>query len=61
MTDIAPPQSPCFRRDRPTLDRRAGAWLRDLSATASAALPGFSIAGHLAELAALKLPPLMAG
>jgi len=50
MTDIAsrPPQSPRFRRDRPTLERRAGAWLRDFNA--SAALPGFSIAGHLAEL-----------
>jgi len=50
MTDIAsrPPLSPRFRRDRPTLERRAGAWLRDFNA--SAALPGFSIAGHLAEL-----------
>ena len=51
MTDIAsrPPQSPRFRRDRPTLERRAGAWLRDFNA--SAARPGFSIAGHLSELA----------
>jgi hypothetical protein len=50
MTDIAsrPPQSPRFRRDRPTLERRAGAWLRDFNA--SAARPGFSIAGHLSEL-----------
>ena len=54
MTDIAsrPPQSPRFRRDRPTLERRAGAWLRDFNV--SAALPGFSIAGHLAELASQK-------
>ena len=51
MTDLAarPPQSPRFRRDRPTLERRAGAWLRDFH-TASAR-PGFSIVGHLAELA----------
>lgn len=50
MTDIAsrPPLSPCFRRDRPTLERRAGVWLRDFNA--SAARPGFSIAGHLSEL-----------
>jgi hypothetical protein len=50
MTDIAsrPPQSPRFRRDRPTLERRAGAWLRDFNV--SAARPGFSIAGHLAAL-----------
>ena len=48
MNDIAsrPPQSPRFR---PTLERSAGAWLRDFSA--SAALPGFNIAGHLLELA----------
>ena len=51
MTDIAsrPPQSPRFRRDRPTLERRAGAWLRHFNA--SAAGPGFNIAGYLAELA----------
>lgn len=56
MTDIAsqPLQSPRFHRDRPTLERRAGAWLRDFNA--SAALPGFSISGHLAELAVPKLP-----
>ena len=53
MTDIAsrPPQSQRFRRDRPTLERRAGAWLRDFNARA--ALPGFSISGHLAKLAKL--------
>lgn len=51
MTDIAsrPPQSPRFRRDRPTLDRRAGAWLRDFNV--AVARPGFSMAGHLLELA----------
>lgn len=50
MTDIAArrPLSPRFRRDRPALERRAGAWLRDFNA--AAALPGFSIAGHLAAL-----------
>jgi hypothetical protein len=56
MTDIAsrPPQSPRFRHDRSTLERRAGAWLRDFNA--SVALPGFSIAGHLLELASQKPP-----
>ena len=52
MTDIAsrPPQSPRFRRDRFTLERRAGVWLRDFRIAASR--PGFSITGHLAELVA---------
>ena len=51
MTDIAarPPQSTRFRRDRPTLERRAGAWLRDFNDVASR--PGFTIPGHLKELA----------
>ncbi|MCF7675035.1 MAG: DUF945 domain-containing protein [Akkermansiaceae bacterium] len=51
LTDIAarPPHSPRFRRDRPTLERRSGAWLRDFH-TASTR-PGFSISGHLVELA----------
>jgi hypothetical protein len=51
MTDLAarPPRSPRFRRDRPTLERRAGAWLRDFHIAASQ--PDFSISGHLAELA----------
>lgn len=50
MTDIAarPPRSPRFRRDRPTLERRAGAWLRDFGATASR--PGFTIQGYVSEL-----------
>jgi hypothetical protein len=50
MTDIAsrPPQSPRFRRDRPTLERRAGAWLRDFKIAASQ--PGFSVDKHLAYL-----------
>ena len=51
LTDLAarPPQSPRFRRDRPTLERRAGAWLRDFHTAASRL--GFSISGHLVELA----------
>lgn len=51
MTDIAarPPQSNRFRRDRPNLERRAGAWLRDFREVASR--PGFSIASHLKDLA----------
>ena len=51
MTDLAarPPLSPRFRRDRPTLERRSGAWLPN-SATA-ASRPGFAITRHLAELA----------
>jgi len=51
MTDIAshPPQSPRFRRDRPVLERRAGAWLRDF--TLAAAEPGFTIPIHLEKLA----------
>ena len=50
MTDIAarPPASPRFRRDRPSLERRAGVWLGDFNV--SAARPEFSIAGHLSEL-----------
>lgn len=50
MTDIAsrPPQSPRFRRDRPTLERRAGAWLRDFRVAASR--PCFSVASHLDSL-----------
>jgi hypothetical protein len=52
MTDIAsrPPPSPRFRRNRPSLERRAGAWLRDFRA--ATVRPGFSVAAHLAELAA---------
>jgi hypothetical protein len=51
MTDIAsrPPQSPRFRRDRPTLERRAGVWLRDFMIAASRT--GFSVAAHLDGLA----------
>jgi hypothetical protein len=50
MTDIAARQlqSPRFRRDRPTLERGAGAWLRDF--TAAAARPGFSIVSHMEGL-----------
>lgn len=37
MTDIAshPPESPRFRRDRPCLERRVGAWLRDFNVAAA--------------------------
>lgn len=51
MTDIAarPPESNRFRRDRPGLERRAGAWLRDFRALSTQ--PGFTIPGHLKELA----------
>ena len=50
MTDIAshPPASPRFRRDRPSLERLAGAWLRDFRE--EAARPGFTIADHLKAL-----------
>jgi hypothetical protein len=50
MTDLAshPPQSPRFRRDLPTLERRAGAWLRDFHSAVSR--PGFTVPGHLAAL-----------
>ena len=56
MTDIAarPPQSNRFRRDRPNLERRAGAWLRDFNDVASR--PGFTIPGHLKELAGGQSP-----
>jgi hypothetical protein len=54
MTDLAshPPQSPRIPRDHPTHERRAGAWLRDFNV--AAARPGFSIPGHLADLACPK-------
>lgn len=56
MTDIAarPPQSTRFRRDRPNLERRAGAWLRDFNDVSSK--PGFTIPGHLKELAGNSQP-----
>lgn len=51
MTGIAsrPPQCPRFRRDRSTLERRAGAWLRDFGTAATR--PGFSMTTHLDSLA----------
>jgi len=57
MTDIAshPPQSPRFRRDRPTLERRAGAWPRDFPL--AAAEPGFTIPAHLEKLANTSQSP----
>lgn len=59
ITDIAarPPQSNRFRRDRPTLERRAGAWLRDFNDVASR--PGFTIPGHLKELAGKEVASTM--
>jgi hypothetical protein len=56
MTDIAsrPPKSPRFRRDRSTLERRAGAWLRDFNIAAKQ--PGFSISRHVTALPAQKQP-----
>jgi hypothetical protein len=47
MTDLAarPPESRRFRRDRPTLERRAGAWLRDFTAVADS--PGFDWGRHI--------------
>lgn len=51
MTDIAarPPENSRFRCDRPTLERRAGAWLRDFNVVTSK--PGFTTPGHLKDLA----------
>ena len=51
MTDLAshPPDSPRFRRNLPTLERRAGAWLPDFHA--AAARPDFNIPAHLDKLA----------
>lgn len=56
MTDIAarPPMSNRFRRDRPNLERRAGAWLRDFKNVSTR--PGFTIPGHLDELAGGQSP-----
>ena len=51
MTDLAshPPKNSRFRRDRPSLERRAGAWLRGFRKDSHR--PDFSIAGHIAEMA----------
>ena len=56
MTDIAsrPPKSPRFRRNRSTLERRAGGWLRDFRA--ASAKPGFSINAHLDHLSKNSTP-----
>jgi hypothetical protein len=43
------PHAARLRREHPNLERRAGAWLRDIHHAASK--PGFSISRHLAELA----------
>ena len=51
MADLAarPPSSTRFRRDRPTLERRSGAWLRDFHSTVTQ--PGFTLAAYLVGLA----------
>ena len=50
VTDFAshPPESSRMRRDRPAMERMAGAWLRRVRT--AALRPGFTIAGHIAEL-----------
>jgi hypothetical protein len=52
--DIRPPVSNRFRRDRPNLERRAGAWLRDFNDLASRL--SFTIPRHLKELAVGQVP-----
>jgi hypothetical protein len=54
MTDIAsrPPQSPRFRRECPSPERRPGAWQLDFNTSP----PGFSIAGHLSGDEGLEQP-----
>jgi len=51
VTDFAshPSESPRIRRDRPALERMAGAWLRRFKSAAK--LPGFTVAKHIEELA----------
>jgi hypothetical protein len=51
VTDFAshPPEGRRMRRDRPSLERIAGAWLRSFRTAAKK--PGFTVAGHIAELA----------
>ena len=49
MTDVAssPPQSSRFRRDRPTLERRVGKWLRDFKQEVSQ--PDFKLSSYLVK------------
>lgn len=56
MTDIAThlPQSSRFRLDRPNLERRAGAWLRDFKKFASR--PDFTLPRYLVEMTVRKGP-----
>ena len=51
VTDFAshPPQSSRMRRDRPSLERMAGSWLRGFRIAAKQ--PGFSVAKHIEKLA----------
>ena len=50
VTDFAshPPESHRMRRDRPSLERMAGAWLRGFRTAAKR--PGFTVAKHIEEL-----------
>ena len=56
VTDFAshPPQSSRMRRDRPSLERMAGAWLRGFRTAAKR--PGFTVPKHIEELASERLP-----
>ena len=56
FTDLAarPPRSPHFRKDRQTLEKRAGAWLKNLATGASS--PSFSVESWL-EKPALEAGP----
>ncbi len=56
FTDLAarPPRSPHFRKDRQTLEKRAGAWLKNLATGASS--PSFSVESWL-EKPALEVVP----
>lgn len=56
LTDLAarPPKSPHFRKDRHTLEKRAGAWLKNLATGASA--PSFSLDSWLEKPAQEAVP-----
>ena len=56
VTDFAshPPESNRMRRDRPTLERMAGAWLRRFRTAAKQ--PGFTVARHIEEIGKVGEP-----
>lgn len=56
VTDFAshPPESHRMRRDRPSLERMAGSWLRGFRAAAKE--PGFTVAKHIEELGNRVMP-----